>query len=164
GAYLVGQYFRSARRGMMVFGGFTVTGLCLILLCAVDGFPRDEILLASPQIKTSFLYLAPVLLTTRMIYTYSLVALMGIGAAFVAIPLQALLHELIPEDKRGKILGVQFTILSTASTLPALIAGLGAEYFGVRPMFWMIGIPTLILGLRGLYHRIRQKNATTPHW
>lgn len=164
GAYLVGQFFRSARRGLMVYGGFSMLGLCLLLLCLVDWIPKPAIFFASERMKMSFLYLDPFTLTFRMLYTYVLVSLMGIGASFVAIPLQALLHELIPEDKRGKILGVQFTILSTCSTLPALIAGLGADFFGVIPMFLLIGLPVLFIGIRGLYNRTKQSHANIANW
>src|SRR5690606_16507562 len=132
GAYLVGQFFRHAKRGLMVFGGFTGIGACLLLLCMVDMIPKTALVFTFPVIQTDYFYLDSFSLTVRMLYTYFLVPLMGIAASFVAIPLQALLHELIPEDKRGKILGVQFTILSTCSTLPVLVAGVGADLFGVK--------------------------------
>lgn len=164
GAYAVGQHFRQARRGWMVFGGFTVIGACLLLLCLVDQFSKSALVLNTDTWKTDFFYLDPFRLTVRMVYTYTLTALAGVGAAFVAIPLQALLHELIPEDKRGKILGVQFTILSTCSTLPALIAGVGAEALGVKTMFVLIGVPLLLVGLRGLYHRVMTPDAAVANW
>jgi MFS family permease len=164
GAYTVGQHFRQARRGWMVFSGFTVLGGVLALLCLVDQFSQSAIAFTTPALQTDFFYLEPLNLTWRMVYTYLLTAIMGVAGAFVAIPLQALLHELIPEDKRGKILGVQFTILSTSSTLPALIAGVGAEQVGTKAMLLLLGIPMLIVGLRGLYHRVMTPNATVANW
>jgi MFS family permease len=154
GAYTVGQYFRQARRGWMVFSGFTVLGGMLALLCLVDQFSQSAIAFDLVSLN----------LTWRMVYTYLLSAIMGVAGAFIAIPLQALLHELIPEDKRGKILGVQFTILSTSSTLPALIAGVGAEQVGTKAMLLLLGVPMLIVGLRGLYHRVITPNATVANW
>lgn len=155
GAGWVGYSFHHARRGIMVFGGFICVGLCLVLLTLVGRFPKHDYALQIPRIASGIFNLAEVRFTIRMLYTYALSIIMGVGAAFIAIPLQALLQELIPEDKRGKVFGVQFTILSTSSTLPVLIAGLAVEQVGVSAMFLLIGIPLLVLGLLGLYQRLK---------
>jgi MFS family permease len=84
--------------------------------------------------------------------------MLGVGAALVAVPLQSVLHELIPEDKRGKIMGVQFTLLSTCSTLPVVLTGVGVDVLGVAPMLVILGIPLLILGVKGLYDRVKNGN------
>lgn len=159
GAFWVGHAFHNARRGIMVFGGFTVIGLCLLLLTFVGNIPPHDHIFHLPRLASQFIYLDEVRFTFRMLYTYALTVIMGIGGAFVAIPLQAVVHELIPEDKRGKVLGVQFTLLSTSSTLPVLIAGLAVEQIGVQAMFLLIGIPFLLLGAIGLYKRLKaEKN------
>lgn len=155
GACWVGHAFRTARRGPMVFGGFTAIGLALVLLTLVGFISTRDLVLDFPPVTLGFIYLDEVHFTLRMLYTYALAVIMGMGAAFVAIPLQSLLHELIPEDKRGKVMGVQFTILSTSSTLPVLIAGLAVEHWGVQTLFLMIGVPILAFGLVGLYQRLR---------
>jgi MFS family permease len=164
GAFIVGRFFRKTQRSWMVFGGFTVMGVCLLLLAFIETIAKTDRVFSTPLLHVGLLYLEPIQYTFRMMYTYSLVSLMGIGAAFVAIPLQALLHEIIPEDKRGKILGVQFTILSTCSTLPVLAAGLGAEQLGTKWMFVLIGIPFLLLGVYGLYQRLMKANGTAADW
>lgn len=151
GAFWVGHSFHHAKRGLMVFGGFLSVGLCLTLLTLTGHFPKHNFVMHMPPV----LNLETIRFTERMLYTYALSIIMGIGAAFVAIPLQALLQELIPEDKRGKVFGVQFTILSTSSTLPVLIAGLAVEQIGVSTMFLLIGIPLFLFGLIGLYNRLR---------
>jgi predicted MFS family arabinose efflux permease len=164
GAFAVGRFFRSTRRSSMVYGGFSVIGFCLLCLGMITTIAKSNHVFIIPAFSTQFFYFDEIHLTFRMLYTYCLVTIMGVGAAFVAIPLQALLHELIPDDKRGKILGVQFTILSTCSTLPVLIAGLGTEQVGVKPMMLMIAIPIFVIGLRGLYLRLKQPNAITANW
>jgi MFS family permease len=155
GAFWVGHSFHHARRGVMVFGGFLSVGICLVLLALVDHIPKHDYVMHLPRLASGFIYLDEFRFTMRMLYTYTLAIIMGIGAAFIAIPLQALLQELIPEDKRGKVFGVQFTILSTSSTLPVLIAGLAVEQVGVQMMFLMIGIPVLLFGMVGLYKRLK---------
>lgn len=155
GAFWVGHSFHHARRGVMVFGGFVAIGLCLVMLTLISGISSRDMVFDMPRFASAFLYLDEIHFTMRMLYTYSLATVMGIAAAFVAIPLQAVLHELIPEDKRGKVLGVQFTVLSTSSTLPVLIAGLAVEQVGVKAMFLLIGAPLFAFGLVGLYRRLR---------
>lgn len=156
GAFWVGHSFHHARRGLMVFGGFLCVGLSLVLLTLGIGLiPKQDYALHLPRFTTSFLYMDEFRFTMRMLYTYALSMIMGVGASFIAIPLQAVLQELIPEDKRGKVFGVQFTILSTASTLPALIAGYAVEQVGVSAVFLMIGVPMLLFGVYGLYGRLK---------
>ncbi len=164
GALLVGRYFRDAKRSRMVFGGFTLTGGCLVLLALVGLIAKDALWIHLDATKLDWVYFDTFQVTVRMVYTYTLSVLMGIGAGFVAIPLQSLLHELIPEDKRGKVMGVQFTILSTSSTLPVLAAGLGVEYIGVQWMLYLIGGPLLALGLWGLNHYLRKPDGTAEDW
>lgn len=155
GAFWVGHSFHHARRGVMVFGGFLSVGLCLALMALTGHIPQHDYAFHMPRLASGFLYLEEVRFTMRMLYTYTLAVIMGVGASFIAIPLQALLQELIPEDKRGKVFGVQFTILSTSSTLPVLIAGLAVEQVGVQTMFLLIGIPIFVFGSVGLYKRLK---------
>jgi len=166
GAFWVGHSFHHARRGVMVFNGFACIGLCLVLLSLVGHIPQKDYAFQLPNLTAGFLNLDAVRFTMRMLYTYTLAILMGIAASFVAIPLQALLQELIPEDKRGKVFGVQFTILSTSSTLPVLIAGLAVEQVGVQTMFMLIGAPILIFGVIGLYKRLKagKKHVSVANW
>lgn len=164
GAFLVGHFFQNARRAFMVFGGFLAVGLCLTLLTLISHISGKDHVLYTPAFVSGFVYIDEIHLTWRMVYTYALATVMGIGGAFIAIPLQSLLHELIPEDKRGKVLGVQFTVLSTCSTVPVLVAGLAVEWLGVEAMFLMIGVPLLLLGLVGLYHRMRMGDGLAANW
>lgn len=155
GAFWVGHSFHHARRGLMVFSGFLSVGLGLVLLAMTGMIPEHDYAFQIPHVASGFINLDEVRFTMRMLYTYTLSVMMGVGAAFIAIPLQALLQELIPEDKRGKVFGVQFTILSTSSTLPVLIAGLAVEQVGVQTMFLLIGVPILVFGIIGLYKRLK---------
>ena len=159
GAFWVGHAFHNARRGVMVFSGFAAIGLCLLLLTLTGNISPNDHVFHLPRFASQFVYIDEVRFTMRMLYTYVLTVLMGVGGAFIAIPLQAVVHELIPDDKRGKVLGVQFTLLSTSSTLPVLIAGLAVEQLGVQTMFLLIGAPIFLLGAIGLYRRLKaEKN------
>ncbi|MDX2084027.1 MAG: MFS transporter [Candidatus Melainabacteria bacterium] len=158
GAVLVSKPLHAVPRGFLVYGGYLLLGLSLAFLCLVEQVsPRVEgLLFGFPAMHVGPMFLESFSFTVRMGYTYGLSFLMGLSAAAVAIPLQVTLHELIPEDKRGKVLGVQFTMLSTCSTLPVLVAGLGAEFLGVKLMLLAMAMPFLLLGSVGLYQRWRQ--------
>jgi MFS family permease len=167
GATLVGKPLRNAPRPWLVFSGMFLVGMSLMAWTFVDVlYPEIQSLLfrlPAWHIGPVFLDVVPV--TERMGYTYFWAALTGVGASLVSIPLQSLLHERIPEDKRGKVLGVQFTILSTCSTLPVLLAGLGTDVFGVIPMLTAMALPFLIVGTIGLKRQCEQKHhCIQPDW
>ena len=115
---------------------------------------------ASPLIPQTpiemFINLSP-LATVRALFAHILAGIMGIGASLVAVPLQSMVHEMIPESNRGRVMGIQFTLLSTASTLPAVIAGVGADLFGVVPIFIGMSIPLLLISARGFYHWLNKQ-------
>lgn len=155
GALLVGRVCRDADPQRMAYSGFVAIGFFLLAMAQLGWIPKQALLFDVPAHSLSLggglsLFLERFALSGRMALTYGLSVLMGGAAAFVAIPLQALLHEVIPDDKRGKIMGVQFTLLSTASTLPVLAAGLGVEFFGTATMLVLMGLPVFVVGLLGL--------------
>lgn len=134
----IGRWARHAPKQRLIYEGFVMMGLGLLLLCLTQ--------FVSTQ---AGLWFGPKFFSMRLLYAHSISFLLGVGAAYAAVPLQSLLHLLIPEDKRGKILGIQFTLLSTASTLPVLIAGIGSDTVGVTPILLLMGIPLLLLGSWG---------------
>ncbi len=148
GALVIGRFLRHVARAKLVYGGFLVIGTGLLALMLTPVLSKTSIM---PDV---FPYL-----DWRVLYSHGVAVFLGLGAAMVAIPLQAVLHELIPEDKRGKIMGAQFTLLSACSTFPAVIAGVGSDFLGVGAMLAILGIPLLILGAKGLYDRIYKYNS-----
>ena len=165
GAFIVGRFLRNVRQSRLVYSGFFVMGTMLGLLAAMGLVPRDTVFMTFPSWQMAGVYFDALTVTIRMALTYGLSASLGVGGAFVAIPLQARIHELLPDNERGKILGVQFTVLSTCSTLPVLIAGFGAEHFGVQSMLLLIALPTLCLGIAGLaLHGWRNHRGFASNW
>jgi len=144
GSLLIGNLCRMLPRGKLVYSGFSVVGLGLLALTATPLFSQRAIY---PPL---FPYL-----DGRILFAHSMAIILGIGAAMVAVPLQSVLHELIPENKRGKVMGVQFTLLSACSTFPVILAGVGVDTIGVSAMLIIMGIPLLLFGGKGLYHRLQ---------
>jgi MFS family permease len=149
GAMLVTTALKRVPAPLTVYSGmllltFGLVGMAFVPQCFTD-------LASSFATFTMPNGLAPLALTDRMAWTYFASIVMGVGAATVAIPLQAFLHDCIPEAIRGKVLGVQFTMLSTSSTLPALIAGLSSHFMGVQAMMLCLALPFALWGGYGFY-------------
>lgn len=92
-------------------------------------------------------HLTLIQLTDRLVITYIDALLMGVMVAMAAIPLQTAIHQTIAPDMRGKMMGIQFTLLSTCSTLPILLAGLGVQFVGINGMFTVIALAVGVTGL-----------------
>ena len=158
GALLVGRYFKTASVPVVVYSGMLLLSLGLGGMVAVPSlFPHlDSLAFEIPAWGA----LAGFPLTERMLWTYLTAFVMGVGASAMAIPLQAFLHERIPEAIRGKVLGVQFTLLSTSSTLPALVAGLSSHFLGVQAMMLLLALPFILWGSYGFYLVLFKKMKT----
>lgn len=164
GAVLVGKFGHHIRRSLLVFAGFAGMGACLFALAQIAQVSPIAIGLRIPSVRLLGITTPDLAFSARLVFTYSCTFLMGIGAAMVAIPLQALLHDIIPEDKRGKILGVQFTLLSTASTFPVLLAGVGVGALGVPGFLQALALPLSLVGGVGLITSLWRRHALTEDW
>lgn len=156
GAIMVGKFWRNISKYLLTYTGFTLIGINLILLTMIPLIP-NQLYIQFPEFKIDFMFLESFRLTIRMVYTYVVATIIGFGSALVAIPVQTILHSLVPEDVRGKVFGVQFTMLSTSSTLPVLIAAFGADVIGITNMLLVIAIPIVLLGIYGLLLKSKKK-------
>lgn len=151
-SFMVGKLWRNVNKYFLIFTGFTIIGINLVLLTAIGLIP-NHLHINIPGWNWGPIHLDSFYLTYRMIYTYIVAGIIGFGSALVAIPVQTILHSSVPEDVRGKVFGVQFTMLSTSSTLPVLIAAFGADVLGLSRMLVVIGLPIILLGVSGLLRK-----------
>ena len=79
--------------------------------------------------------------------SYALTGIVGFAAAWVAIPNQTLLQEIVPEDRRGKVFGVQNMATNIATTLPMGGMGIMTDWWGVRNLIGLLGVIMLIAAL-----------------
>lgn len=84
----------------------------------------------------------------------------GISCACVAVPTQAALQSVVPEDLRGKVFGAQNTAMSAASTIPVVLAGQFIDNLpgGVSTTLFLIGLPTAAAGIYHLCRSLRPRN------
>lgn len=157
GSLIVGKFFKKQDKLLTTFTGFTIIGTCLVFLAALKIIPQ-QINITVPEGHLVGIYFESFKFTLRMLYCYTFAAILGFGCAMSAIPIQTILHTYVPENMRGKVFGVQFTLLSTSSTLPIIIAAYAADLFGVIKILFMVGIPVALFGIWGIF-----KNRMVKH-
>ena len=134
GNFWVAHYGHTWRPNILVYGGFTGLGTFMSLMgCLgfIGSWPGG-------------LMTVPLLLAVCI----------GISCACVAVPTQAALQAVVPEDLRGKVFGAQNTAMSVASTIPVVLAGQFIDNLpgGVSTTLFIIGLPTALVGF---YHLLR---------
>jgi MFS family permease len=67
---------------------------------------------------------------------------LGLGAAFVAVPMQTLIQRKTPESMRGKVFGFQNNIVNIALSIPLAIAGVLTNLFGLQ--FVLVGMSIVV--------------------
>lgn len=156
GSIFVGKFLRNLNKYILIYSGFSIIGLGLILLILTGILPNAHSL-TIPGKDIWFIHLESISLTYRMIYTYAVASIIGLGCSLVAIPVQTVLHSCVPEDIRGKVFGVQFTFLSTSSTLPVLIAAQFADLLGIGKTLLLIGLPLFLFGVVNLVKKSKNE-------
>ncbi len=146
GAFLVGNYFRKIEKHFLGYIGILTCGISLLMFSMLPLIPQVSVFNFKAH-SLSVLYIEKFDLTFPMLYSYISAIIIGISTAIIAIPTQTILHSEIDAKVRGKVFGILFTLLSTASTLPVLITAWGAEVFGIARMIFIIALPVLFFGL-----------------
>ncbi len=153
GAFCVGKFWRKKSKYKLIFSGFTLVGINLALLTLI-GQINPDLHFKIPNYNIFGIYLESFNLTYRMIYSYVVALFIGFGCSLIAIPVQTILHSSVSENVRGKVFGVQFTVISTSSTLPAIIAAVGADSIGLVNMLIILSLPITLFGFWGLSKKL----------
>jgi MFS family permease len=156
GSLLVGKYFKNQNRYLTIFTGFAVIGASLVFMPLINMIPQSLHIMI-PDYNIAGVYFASYKFTLRMFYCYILSMTLGYGAAMAAIPIQTILHTRVPENMRGKVFGVQFTLLSTCSTLPIIVAAYATDLLGISNILLLLGIPVAFFGTWGLLKSKRNR-------
>lgn len=75
--------------------------------------------------------------------TLTLITLMGIFAALVAVPMQTTVQTETPAAMRGKVFGLQNNAINIALSLPLALAGVAETFFGLRVV--LLGLSALAI-------------------
>lgn len=145
GSIIVGKVLRNVNKYIQIYTGFAIIGINLILLTTIGLIPNNLHIRIEGH-DYWFIHLETIKLTLRMIYAYFLATVIGFGSSLVAVPVQTILHTSVAEDMRGKVFGVQFTFLSTSSTLPVLLVAAAADVMGLNYILLILGLPIMLFG------------------
>jgi MFS family permease len=124
---------------LLIYGGFSGLGLFMSLLGTL-GFIQHYLF---PYMGLGEVYFRGWL----MLVPLFLALCIGVSSAFVAVPTQAALQAAVPAEHRGKVFGAQNTVMSAASTIPVVLAGLSADNLpgGVSTTLLLLGLPTFAM-------------------
>lgn len=144
GNFWVAHWGHSIRPNLLAYSGFSGLGLFMCFLGSLGfiqnivGFSWHGGFMSVPLI---------------------LAGLIGISCAMVAVPTQAALQAVVPEDLRGKVFGAQNTAMSAASTIPVVLAGVLIDNLpgGVSSTLFLIGLPTLFTSSYHLWRLLRPR-------
>jgi predicted MFS family arabinose efflux permease len=78
--------------------------------------------------------------THRLDLGLVLSALVGLGAALIAVPMQTLIHQKTPESMRGKVFGFQNNAVNIALSAPLAIAGPLTDRFGLQNVLFAMSV------------------------
>lgn len=147
GAAVIGRYGHDWDRRRMFNAGFRGAGIALLLLAGVGSAPYSAgVRYVVLHGHWTWLAWAGESQTTK-IMAYALTGIVGFASAWVAIPNQTLLQEIVPEDRRGKVFGTQAMATNIATTLPMGGTGIMTDFWGVRTLIAALGIVMLVAGL-----------------
>ncbi len=156
GNFWVAHWGHGLKPNLLVYSGFSGLGLFMSAMGSL-GFIQD--------------YLCPALGFTNFSWHGALMCvpllmsmLTGVSCAMVAVPTQAALQAVVPEELRGKVFGAQNTAMSAASTIPVVMAGVLIDNLpgGVSSTLFLIGIPTLAAGIYHLIRSTRSQGEGSP--
>ncbi len=145
GAYVVGKWFHSHPRRVIVIPAVIVAGLIFALIGLVPAIAQ---LLQSPELSSAaarprFFIRAPSVSTLFSIMAF----ILGFSAALITVPSQTILQERTPEEDRGKLFAVLAVIMTAFSAIPVILAGGFSDLFGTVPIFIGLGLLILLAGV-----------------
>jgi MFS family permease len=120
GALVVAQLGHGLNRRRLAAAGLATIGASLLLLGQLRG---------------------------SLVLTLLLCAVLGVGAALLAIPAQTTIQEDTPEAMRGKVFGLQNNLINIALSLPMVLAGAVVSRYGLLPVLWSLAGIALVAAL-----------------
>ena len=79
----------------------------------------------------------------------------GFADPFIIIPAQTALHELTPDEDRGRVFGALYTVINFLGVIPVLVIGAVAESVAMNTIIMILGAIILVAALDGMrfYHK-----------
>ncbi len=135
-----------------VLSGFQGAGMILgALLVGVIGgrFQKRSIILVGTFFVGVFLALFG--MNAYMVVSYVLIFLIGVSISSLNIPATTLLQEVVPDEIRGRVFGVQGTLIQTFTILSIGWESAVAAFVGSHVMIVIVGVLCAVLGVLGRF-------------
>ena len=147
GAFLVGKFGQGLPKRALVTRGIIYAGLVLVLIgmAPIIGREYQTLDLGEKILRKRPFFHAPSLSTFLAFFAF----LLGVFTVIVIIPAQTVLQESTPARLRGKIFAVLAVFMAGFASLPVIIAGGLADFFGVIPVMVGLGLVIILIGLLG---------------
>lgn len=146
-ALLIASIFKDKDKNLLMNVGVFLSGIILICFPFIKAFVG----LAVVQYMNS-LSNTPIVTAATIVPILAFIA--GFANAFIYVPSQTFIQEVVPEESRSKIFGLLFALIGAFSLIPVVISGGIADVFGVQTVLVAIGI--LIIGM-GIFRLQYQK-------
>jgi MFS family permease len=143
-------------RRRLIEGGLIVMGILIAILSLVGTIVG---LVDRVDAQTS-LGLSRIVSALTIVVLVALVA--GMAYAAVAISSQTQLQEDLPEDVRGRVYGVLFTLISVASFVPVIIVGPIADIAGTTFVLLCVAAILAGTGVLSVVTRGSQPGSASP--
>jgi len=111
------------KKGTIVVSSFIFSGVILILLGRVTNVPLATLL----------------------------IVLLGAGNIYITSSIQTILQNKIPRQLRGRVFGVQNMLINSAFTLPVILFGAVADWWGILIALSALGWMVLLMGVAGIF-------------
>ncbi|MFH0852787.1 MAG: MFS transporter [bacterium] len=85
------------------------------------------------------------------VFVVVLAFLSGFADPFIIIPAQTALHEMTPEEDRGRVFGALYTVINFLGIIPVLIIGAIAEYVSMNSIILVLGGIILVAAFQGMH-------------
>ncbi|BAY49719.1 major facilitator superfamily MFS_1 [Scytonema sp. HK-05] len=133
------------------FGFFlAAAGVGMVLGAGILGHWGDK-LNQKPLPLIGFLLMALVLgvfsFTHNLLLAFALCALLGIGAAFIGVPMQTLIQQQTPPTMHGKVFGFQNHAVNIALSAPLAITGPVTDALGLRIVLVGMSVVVVFVGV-----------------
>jgi DHA3 family macrolide efflux protein-like MFS transporter len=132
--------------------GFQGGGMALgaLAIGIVGGrFPRRSLMLVGTFLVGVFLALFGV--NVYMLVSYGLMFLIGMSISVLNIPASTLLQEVVPDEIRGRIFGVQGTLIQTFTIISIGWESAVADIVGPQTVIMMVGLLCAGIGILGKF-------------
>ncbi|MBU7019077.1 MAG: MFS transporter [Theionarchaea archaeon] len=135
-----------------VLSGFQGAGMALGALAV--GFIGGKVAKRSLMLLGTFLvgsFLALFGVNLHLIVSYGLMFLIGVSVSTLNIPATTLLQEVVPDDIRGRVFGVQGTLVQTFSIISIGWESAVASIVGAQTTIMFVGLLCALLGVLGKF-------------